>query len=270
MKKRIGGEFIRELLSRGRYVFSRDEASRLLQRDGAALWTILRRLEKSGWASQIVRGFYCAVPPQQKNAGTLPPEWFADELARFLGVEYYVGGLTAALFHGASHQKPQVFQIVADRQLRPIRQKNVAIDFFFRKPLMPECWEQKKTVTGYFRVSTPEATACDLVAYRRMCGSPDLIATVFVELGEMLRADRLAALAPLYEPPVLQRVGWMLDLAGWKEKTEDLNKTLRQATLTWRPLQPGLPHGAQRDQRWKIMVNCEVEPDIEPVVPKHI
>lgn len=59
MKKRIGGEFIRELLSRGRYVFSREEASRLLQRDGAALWTILRRLEKSGWARQIVRGFYC-------------------------------------------------------------------------------------------------------------------------------------------------------------------------------------------------------------------
>ena len=265
MEKRNGEMFVRELLSRGRYVFSREEAAQELQRDGDALWAILRRLEKTGWTNQIVRGFYCVVPPQQKNAGTIPPEWFVDELARFLGVEYYVGGLTAALFHGASHQKPQIFQVVADRQLRGIRQKNMALDFFFRKPLPKEYWVRKKTITGYFRMSSPEATACDLVAYRRMCGSPDFIATVFVELGDALRPDRLAALVPIYELPVMQRVGWLLDFTGWKNKTQALNGALRQKPLSWQRLRSGAAVGVPRDERWKILVNCSVEPDIEPV-----
>lgn len=265
MKRRIGDEFVRELLSRGKYVFTRDEASNILQRDGAALTSILKRLEASDWVCQVTRGFYCAVPPQQKHAGNLPAEWFIDALAGFFGVEYYVAGLTAALFHGASHQKPQVFQVVVDRQLRRIRDRNTAIDFFYRNPVPAEFWEQQKTVTGYFRLSAPEVVACDLLAYRRMCGSLDLVATVLVELGEKLSPDRLAAMASFYETPVLQRAGWLLDFAGWRVKTDELHSLLCRRKVVWQVLCPGLSRNGARDTRWKLLINSRVEPDLEPV-----
>ncbi len=265
MKRRIGDEFVRELLSRGKYVFTRDEASNILNRDGAALTSILKRLQASDWVCQVVRGFYCAVPPQQKHAGNLPAEWFIDALASFCEVEYYVAGLTAALFHGASHQKPQVFQVVTDRQLRRIRVRNTAVDFFYRKPVPAEFWEQKKTVTGYFRLAEPETVVCDLLAYRRMCGSLDLAATVLIELGEKLRPDRLAAVASFYEMPVLQRVGWLLDFAGWRVKTDELHSILGRRKTVWQVLCPGLHRDGARDTRWKLLINSRVEPDLEPV-----
>ena len=124
-------------------------------------------------------------------------------------------------------------------------------------------WEQKKVPTGHFRVSTPEMTAYDLLALPRACPSLDRVATIYVELGESLRADALAALCDLdSETAILQRLGWLLDHTGWNKVTGGLAVKLQDRRVDWLLLQTRLPPRAARNEKWHIIENTDVQPDI--------
>jgi predicted transcriptional regulator of viral defense system len=70
----------------------------------------------------IREGFYVIVPLEYASSGILPPEWFIDELMKFLRQPYYVGLLSAAAIHGAAHQQPQEFHVVIPEALRSIKE----------------------------------------------------------------------------------------------------------------------------------------------------
>ena len=76
---------------------------------------------------------------------------------------YYVGLLSAAGLHGASHQQPQEFQVMTDRPIRHLRAGRGRIHFFVKKGIDRTAVMNMQTPTGAMRVSTPEATAVDLV-----------------------------------------------------------------------------------------------------------
>ncbi len=113
----------------------------------------------------------------------------------YAGANYYVGMLSAAMLHGASHQKPQQVQVVCDKVLRNLSRNTYNVAFFYRKSTPVDCCEEHKSPAGYFKVSTPETTAYDLLMYHKACPSIDLAATVLQELGEKVDPARLANLA---------------------------------------------------------------------------
>lgn len=87
----------------------------------------------------------------------------------YIGRSYYVGRLTAAAHHGASHQAAQVFQVIVDLPTRPVVVARVRIDFhegFVAKGQTARA----NTPTGTMAVSTPERPALDLVRYSLACG----------------------------------------------------------------------------------------------------
>ena len=263
MKMPISVEFIRGLLKRGVYTFTREKAKTGLGKSGPNLNAALRYLKRSGWLLPLNRGFFVIIDPQHQGYGALPPEWFIDDWARALKVQYYVGCLSAAMLHGASHQKPQVFQAVADRQMRSISRGNLEIAFFRKGKIVKEMWQSKKSPAGYFCVSTPEMTAYDLLYFPRSCGSLDRVATVLVELGEAMGAEALAGLANLgCEIQILQRLGWLLDHAGWAKLTEGLHQSLEGKRRVWSLLQQGLPASGSRNERWRVVETVDIEPDI--------
>ena len=61
------------------------------------------------------------VPLEYLHAGGPPPSLFIDDLMKAMERPYYVGLLSAAALHGASHQQPQEFQVFSDRPIRPIQ-----------------------------------------------------------------------------------------------------------------------------------------------------
>jgi len=257
-------EFVRDLLKRGRYSFTRTEAAAALGREGAWLSQVLKRLSDAGWVKSFSRGFYIALDVQHQGGGMLDPKWFVDEWARYIGAEYYVAGLSAAALHGAAHQRPLAFQVMVDRRLRSVRHKGFRMDTFYKEAIAPCMWGSMKSHAGYFRVGTPEMTAYDVVAYRRACPSLDHAATVMVELGEALRVGELKALGQHgCGTAQLQRLGWMLERVGWEEKCHGVEMALAGRRLTWRPLEPRIGSGGPRSERWHIVENTNVEPDIE-------
>lgn len=255
--------FVEDLQARGRYCFTRAEALRSLNRSQVAVEAMLRRLKHRGRIASPRRGFYVIVPTEYRDAGCPPASWFIDDLMRFLAQPYYVGLLSAAAIHGAAHQQPMVFQVVTDRPTRPARAGRVHIAFHMSTRMSVARTTAVQTETGSMRVSTPESTAFDLVRFPRAAGHASNIATVLSELAERMQPRALAQLADAYGTPEIQRLGYLLEVAGQRHLAEPLEKGLQGRRVRRVVL---APHGSKRsgpvDARWRLVRNVEVEVDL--------
>jgi predicted transcriptional regulator of viral defense system len=253
--------YVEGLLASGRHTFTRAEAEAALGTSAVATYHALRRLRSQGWLAMPRRGFYLVVDPEYRVLGALPPIAWIDDLMRFEGAPYYVGLLSAAALHGAAHQQPQEFQVVAGAVFRPITVGRVRIRFFFRRRMDAAVTEPVKTSSGFIPVSTPEMTAFDLVLYRKGAGSIDHVATVISELGERCNAGRLVALAEAgADLPVVQRLGYLLELSGHVALADALAAFLATRSPRAVRLEPASRQAVcGRSERWHVLVNTTVE-----------
>lgn len=262
MKVLHARDFILSKLERGRYTFSLGEAESVVG-TGEKTRKALNRLAKQGWLFSPSKGFYVIIDPQHQGSGFLPVEWFIDDWMKHLGGHYYLGILTAAMLHGASHQKPQQVQVVRDKVFADMDKDPYHISFFYKKDIPGDCCEQRQTPAGFFKISTPEMTAYDILRYPKACPSLDLAATVLQELGEKISPDRLAALVDSgAEVAVIQRLGWLLDYTGWTEKTGSLAERLRDKQMVWRPMRTDMPKDGPRELKWRVIANADIEADL--------
>jgi predicted transcriptional regulator of viral defense system len=255
--------FLVDLQSGGRYTFSIEEAIGAVPGSRIAVQAALRRAEKAGRLATLRRGFFAIVPAEYSKAGSPPPSWFVDDLMRFLGRPYYVGLLTAAALHGAAHQQPVEFQVVTDVVLRRVTAGRASVAFFMRRALSDAAVASVSTETGYMRVSSPETTALDLVAFVRACGGLSNVATVLAELAERIDAGALSTEADRRPAPVVQRLGYLLDLVGQPRAAEPLLRSLARRRTRPTLLDPGQPRGqAEAVSPWRVLANVEVEVDL--------
>ena len=254
--------FVISKLEQGYYTFSLNEAENAIGA-GEKTEKALNRLAKQGWIISPSRGFFVIIDPQHQGKGHLPVEWFVDDWMKHLGGNYYIGILTAAMLHGASHQKPQQVQIIRDKEFRSINKGAYNISFYYKKVIPYECCEQRQSPAGYYKISSPEMTAYDILRYPSACPSINLAATVFQELGEKINSERLAALIETdAEIATLQRLGWLLDNTGWSEKTGLLSERFREKKMVWRLMRTDMVNNGPRELKWRVIANAEVEADI--------
>jgi hypothetical protein len=123
------------------------------------------RLQKQNRLVMPRRGFFVIVPLEYRSASAPPPAWYIDALMRFHGRPYYVGLLSAAALHGAAHQQAQEFQVITDRALRPAIAGRTQLRFFHKRHQAQTPTVAMKVETGTMLLSSPEATAFDLVRY---------------------------------------------------------------------------------------------------------
>lgn len=183
---------------------------------------------------------------------------------KFHGLPYYVGLLSAAALHGAAHQQPQEFQVITNTTLRPVAVGRTRIRFFLKWHLAETPTTEVKTDTGAMRVSTPEATALDLVRYVGKAGHLSNVATVLSELSEKIDAENLVEAAKgEIELSVVQRLGFLLDHFASPHVAASLAKWLETKRPRPVPLRPERhPQVTEKDARWQILVNEKVEVDV--------
>jgi predicted transcriptional regulator of viral defense system len=257
--------FVEDLQARGRYTFTRADAASGNQRSEVALEAALRRLKRRGRIASPRRGFYVLVPVEYREAGCPPASWFIDDLMRYLKQPYYVGLLSAAAIHGAAHQQPMVFQVVTNRPTRAARAGRVRIAFHMSRIIKLAPLAEVQTETGSMRVSSPEATAFDLVRFAPAAGHLDNVATVLGELAEKLDLAALATLAHAYPAPDAQRLGYLLEQLGKTELAESLMASLEARRHRPVLLAPGQAHDRSQsstDPRWRVIPNVIVEADL--------
>jgi predicted transcriptional regulator of viral defense system len=257
-------EFVDNRQRMGSYVFTSSEIAEISPQSPNAIRAALRRLSER---TRIVRplprhDFFVIVPHEYHSMGAPPLAWFLDPLMRFLGLQsYYVGLLTAAQWNGASHFAVQETQVVVPRQMRPIGVGREHIRFFTKTLAAETPVETRTTEDGTVRISTPEATAVDLVQYHDGAGGLNMTATVLSELSPKLRAT---ALGSLFEQNadivVAQRLGYLLTLVGAKQTTGVLSRIIEKRNPRTRPLDPSA-HGplGKFDPIWRLNINTKVE-----------
>jgi predicted transcriptional regulator of viral defense system len=253
--------WVDDLQAQGRYTFTREEALAATGNTEIAVAASLRRLRKAGRIVSPRRGFHVIVPLEYRATGAPPAEWFIDELMRHLGRPYYVGLLSAAALYGAAHHAPQVFQVVADVPTRPLTVGRVRVVFVQGRAAHSPTVTMN-TATGTVRVSTPEATALDLVRHVGACGGLQNVAGVLRELAERLDGARLVDVARGVERTVAQRLGWLLDHVGAHDRADPLARALAAGRLFPAALRPDLPdRGLGSDPRWGVIANATIEDD---------
>ena len=255
--------FVDSLQERGQYTFSRTEALSALGVTPVALKRAAERLKSKRRLATPRRGFYTIVPLEYRQSGAPPATSFIDQLMRFHDTPYYVGLLSAAEIHGAAHQRPQEFQVFAGEQLRPLEVGRNRIHFFLKKDLERTPVELVKTTSGRIRVSTPEATALDLVRFYDRVGHLNHVATVLAELAEKLDGDKLVQAAEAEgESAAAQRLGYLLEKIGAPKAAAKLAKWVERRSPKFVLLRPDKTgKGISRDARWRVIVNDEVEAD---------
>jgi predicted transcriptional regulator of viral defense system len=255
--------FIQGLLERGRYDFSGEEVAAVLGGNRSSITRALLRLKHHGHLASPQRGFYVVVPPEYRSLGCLPAEQFVPQLMEHQGEPYYAALLSAAKIHGAAHQRPQRFQVMVRAPRGRIECGGVVVDFHVRRDLERVATSSVNTPRGRLRVSSPEATALELVGYVNHVGGLDNVATVLAELAEVISAENLAVEARKAPLAWAQRLGYLLELLGRSDVTGPLGVLVSERAHRVAALDASSSRtGASRSSRWKVAINTEVEPDL--------
>lgn len=263
MKKNITSlnKWIDEIQISGFHTFTREKAFNELELSEESLKKSLFRLNQKGRILRLRNSFYVIVPLEYRSTGTIPPDWFINDLMRFLNLPYYVGCLSAAAVYGAAHQRPQEMQVVVPSYVRMIDLESVRIRFLQYSGMNHAQIRMQRTQTGDYFISTAEWTAIDLIRFQKNIGGLDTAAGVLQELGEMLDIDKMAE-ACRNEPQnaPLQRLGWILEHLGFKKLTVPLRSKLAKQNPSYISLNPTLKqHTGTHNSIWHIIINDKLE-----------
>jgi predicted transcriptional regulator of viral defense system len=253
-------------MGRGRHYIQTGEVAELLAIDADVVSDSLQRAREAGKLVSVTKGGWVPVPPEYRAAGAPPPVHFIDQMMHHLGHAYYVGFLSAATMHGASHQAAMVLQIVTPARLRDRQIGAGRIQFIQRSNAGQQLCELKNVPTGRVRVSTPAATVFDLVGFPRAGGGLSNIATVIGDLlveGQLI-PEALIDAARLHPVAVVQRAGYLIEFManeiGFAIDLDGLAALVASADVS--PLAPGRPASTDRDDRWRVQLNTQVEHDL--------
>ncbi|MCY4317495.1 MAG: hypothetical protein OXC66_15455 [Roseovarius sp.] len=261
--------YVEELASIGSTTFTREDAMEALGVSHGAFLDSAARLKKRGHVFAPRRGFYVITPTRYLKWGAPPPSWYIDAMMKDAGQPYYIALLKAAELHGATHQAVMEFQIVTDRQWKPIRAGRSRLAFHFRRDMegVEDAVERRKTDTGSMRISSPALTALDLMRYPQASGGISHAASVLHELSVQIDPAQLDSLAPKFERSVIQRLGYLLDFLGQEEISACLAKRLHNVAAQWVELEPReaktttFSEERKRSSRWNVIVRRPIELD---------
>ena len=258
------------LLAHGTPVVTLAEAAALLGQSLTAAATTLHRLQRRGLLFRPARGLYIAVSPEYRTWNSVPAMDFIDPMMRILGRRYYVGLLSAAELWGASHQRPQVFQVLVDEHVRDRAFGRVRLRFYEAKQAKTAETIKRNTSTGQAEISPTARTCLDLWQWVHESGGLSNVATVVADLVEQhaLIAQDFIDLASDYPSSVLRRLGFGLHVAI--QQGSDAQVDLDALAAVANPdagkratakLDPSAPQRGAVSNRWGLVINGEVEVD---------
>ena len=262
--------WINELPKRGITTFSLKEAeSQFPGKPVASVRRALARLSSERKILSVWRGFYAVSLPEYGLEGIAPPLDYIDQLMRHLNNRYYVALLTAASYSGATHNAPQIFQVICDSVLHVKSKNGVRIEPVYKKSIPDRYVSEINSRTASVKISSPELTAVDLLIYTKRAGGINQVATILRELAESLDFSRVdASFFAGLPAAVVQRLGYLLD-ETLEERilAKSLYEMAKQASVKFSPIplvmkKDSSPLISGKNTKWDIIVNYEVENDL--------
>lgn len=261
MKTYDWDNYINELVNENKYTFTLSELKERFRLSDKSLLQGLYHYKKNKKIVQIRKEYYGILVHHISNNGQIPYFEFLDDLMKSLDKNYYLALLNAAALYGAAHQQPQVVYVFSTPPApRNIKSQNLV--FLTKSNWNEEFIVQKKTQTGFIKVSSPELTALDLCTYIWKFGV-NRVTTILIELYEEMKPSILRKIAKEYDTvSSLQRLGYILENFTKNEKLINIIDVILQDKKTYYvPLSPKKEKKGEYNHKWKIIVNMQIEPD---------
>ncbi len=257
-------EYIDSVRAKGRYAFTLEELKDKLEVTDKALLQNLYRLKAKNKIVQIRKGFYTILPAEYSRYGVIPSNMYLDDMMLSLNKNYYLGLISAAAIHGASHQQSmETFVITEKPALRDIKNKKLKINFLVKNEWNKEDIKKVKTEAGYINVSSPELTVLDLLYYVDKLGMNRVI-TILKELVEVIKPSILTKTAKNYSQiAAVQRLGYLLEYELENDKlSQAVYITIADKKGANIPLMPGKNKKGITNTKWRIINNINIESDL--------
>jgi hypothetical protein len=250
--------FLEDIQSKGRLSFSEAELPQL--RSEKAVVQALVRQQAMGKVRRILRkpAFFVIVPPEFRQQGVPPIDWWLDDLMKHLGVPYYVGLLTAAQWHGSSHFPVMETQVVVPTNRDPITAERTVIRFFASAHVQETPVETRTNMWASVRVGTPAATLVDLAEHRHF-GADRLVMVTNDLLSKLTAADITAALNAGAHIQTAQRLGFLLERAHAPALADTVEQWIGRKRARTIGLDPSAPLTSHVARRWKVSINTNLE-----------
>ena len=217
-------KYLKNIQEYGRLYFTLEEAVKATKSTKEVISSKIYHLRKKGDVISPFRGLYIIITLKYKKLGSLEPRELIVICMEYLKIPYYVGLLTAAMYHGATHQGLFVFQVVCSKRIKKeVISGDTRLEFIYKKDISDVEVKKKVARSGYLPVSTPEETAKDVMTYYTQCGGLNHQATVLSELTEAINTKKLVSLAKRSGKFFwVQRMGYILDnIDTFYEKDRD-------------------------------------------------
>lgn len=258
-------EWIHSREIRGKSTFSiADVKDAFAERPARSINTELSRQVSRGRVRSVYRGFYVIVPVQYQLKGVVPPVYYIDGLMDYVGKPYYVGLLSAAAMHGATHQRAMKTQVMTVLPRIKASGKNSLLDWRYRQQI-PEAFVMKKNAEiGTLRYSGPELTAVDLVQFASHVGGYQRAATVLAELMDSVDVERMYGLMPFTSVTTIQRLGYLLEHVLLRQNQADVLFQVLKTQGSWNSIllsNDQNRRAAAPANRWHVNGNIDIEVD---------
>jgi len=252
------------LLSRGISSVTTVEIATLLGVPVSQVPARLAPLRKRGEIVSPASGLWLPVSPEYVCWGAPPAIEIIDVLMRHFQTDYYVGWLSAAALHGASHHAPQAFQVAASGTIRERNVGRSRICFYHRSHVASVPTDQRETRAGIAIISSRETTMLDLANDPMISGGLNNVANILIELHENSPAEagRLHEAAAVFPAAAIRRLGWMMEHFTSDADASPLYDILALRTSAPSFLSPSSNERGTLDRRWNLYINTGVEPDL--------
>jgi hypothetical protein len=248
--------FLDQQLTLGRVAFPLADLVKETGLSATAARNQLLRLENRVARVSPRQQFFLIVSPEHRAMGAPPVAWWLHDYFAWLGQPYYLALQSAASSLGSNPQALQVTQVMTKIPRREIEIGRIRIQFFVKRAVEQTPTQPLANAFAPLQVSTPEATAFDLIRYAARIGGIGRAAETIAPLLPLLRPAELRRVLKIEdETATAQRLGFVLE----KLKATNLAKVVQDwlpSNLIFIPLVPGLRGNAPEIKRWKILNNA--------------
>ena len=254
-------DYLEKKLRSGSITFTKSDAIGFLGSSELAFLRSAQRLQKKGILLKPVNGFYVIIEVEYRSAGGPQPIYFLAKMMKYLKLPYYVGLLSAAKYHGATHQSVFETQVCTTKPLLPIKYGKHRIQFITNKFTERIPKQLLTTPHGDIQISSSEATLVDMIRYNKKSVGLSHVATVILEMRQKINEKKIKLLTNIYhDVPLMQRVGYLLEVVSGKP-ANFLQQWLRSQEVHVIKLEPRLKKSRNKNSRWSVDVNTIVKAD---------
>lgn len=248
--------FIDERLALGRVAFPLSDLVKETGLSVTAARNQLLRLDNRLTRVSPRQRFFLILSPEHRAIGAPPVEWWLHDYFQWLRAPYYMALQSAAGALGSNPQALQVTQVMTNMPRRVLEIGRIRVQFFVKRALERTPTQPLANAFAPLRVSTPEATALDLIRYAPRIGGIGRAAQTIAPLLPLMRPAELRRVLKIEnEPATARRLGFVLEKLKATRLAEAVQRWLPSASI-FVPLIPGLHSDAPEIKRWRIRNNA--------------